>query len=229
MPAAPEGVDPGRRAPLPPLCLVSDAERVGEERFLDALAGAAAGGLRWVLIREPRWSAERARDLAERARDALRAGSGGEPCFVVIARRPVLAFSLEAEGVHVPGPELSRIILARAIVGPERLVGYSAHIPREATEARSLGADYIFYSPVFRPLSKTSSLRPVGLDGLEEACRTSSIPVFALGGILPEHAAELRRRGAAGAAMIGGLLDVPDPREAASLFLEGWGAGARDA
>jgi len=229
MPVEPEGAAQGRRPPLPPLCLVSDADRVGEEPFLDALAAAAAGGLRWVLIREPRWTAERARDLAERARDALRSGSRGEPCFLLIARRPVVAFSLEAEGVHVPGPDLSRIILARAIVGPGRLVGYSAHTPREVAEARSLGADYIFYSPVFRPLSKTSSLRPVGLDGLEEACRTSSIPVFALGGILPGHAAELRGRGAAGAAMIGGLLDVPDPREAASLFLDGWGAGAREA
>ena len=224
MPGEPE---PGSRPPLPPLCLVSDAERVGEERFLDALAAAAAGGLRWVLIREPQWTAERARALAERARETMRSSSRGEPTFLVVARRPVLAFSLGAEGVHVPGRDLSRIILARAIVGPGKLVGYSAHTPREAGEARSVGADYILYSPVFRPLSKTSSLRPVGLEGLEEACRASTIPVFALGGIEPRHAGELRRRGAAGAAMIGGLLDAPDPRQAASRFLEGWEAGAR--
>ena len=224
MPGAPE---PKPLYSLAPLCLVSDAERIGEERFLEALAAAAAGGLRWVLVREPEWTADRARVLAERAREALRSGSGGEPTFLVVSRRPVLAFSLGAEGVHVPGRELSRIILARAIVGPGRLVGYSAHTIREAAEAPSLGADYLFYSPVFRPLSKTSSLKPVGLDGLEEACRTSSIPVFALGGIQPEHAGELRRRGAAGAAMIGGLLDAEDPREAASLFLEGWRDAAR--
>lgn len=229
MPAeAKEGGAAGRRPrPLPALCLVSDADRVGEGRFLEALEGAVSGGLRMLQIREPGWDADRIRSLALRAREVLLAGARGEPSCLIIGRRPVLAFNLSAGGVHVGGGDPSRIALARAVVGRGRIVGYSSHTLEEIAEASRLGADYTFYSPVFPPISKTRSLEPLGLDGLETACRTSSIPVFALGGILPQHAAELRRRGASGAAMIGGLLDAADPGSAARTFLDGWEAAAR--
>jgi thiamine-phosphate pyrophosphorylase len=54
---------------------------------------------------------------------------------------------------------------------------------------------------------------------LAEACRGSALPVFALGGITAERAAEVMRSGAAGIALIAAILANPDPRKASAAFV----------
>ena len=44
---------------LPPLYVVTDADRLGEERVRDSIRSAAEGGLSMVQLREPSWSIER--------------------------------------------------------------------------------------------------------------------------------------------------------------------------
>ena len=76
-------------------------------------------------------------------------------------------------------------------------------IPRELYEAAEVdGADYVYFGPVFAPLSKSSDLVPRGLDGLEAAARAVSIPVLALGGITLDKADSCVAAGAAGIAGI---------------------------
>jgi thiamine-phosphate pyrophosphorylase len=212
--------EPGR---LRPLCLISDAARVGEARFLEALAGAARGGLRMVMVREPGWDVDRARALVLSAREVIdRLALDG--CLLLIGRRPALAVELGLDGVHVGGGDPEDVSRARALAGPRLLIGYSAHSLEELAAAAARGADYATYSPVFGAISKAHPLPPVGIAGLEAACRRSPIPVYALGGVTPDHAAAVRGAGAAGAAMIGAILDAPDPAVSARAFLAGWEA-----
>ncbi|MBI4600923.1 MAG: thiamine phosphate synthase [Planctomycetes bacterium] len=218
---------------LGPLILISDAERVGEERFLEAAALAVSAGLRAILVREPDWSEERVEGLIRRLRERLAgvgsvagtgAGAGGEPVAFLVGRRPALAARLGLAGVHMPGQGAELVSRARTEVGPGLLVGYSAHRLEEIGDVARAGADYVTYSPVFGATSKRQALPPVGLEGLEAACRASSVHVYALGGVGPAHAASLRRAGAAGAAAIGLVLDAADPARAVREFLEGWEA-----
>jgi thiamine-phosphate pyrophosphorylase len=211
---------------LPPLFLISDAERVGSARFLDALAAAARGGLRMVQVREPGWDDGRARSLALQARDVLERAAPGNG-LVILNRRPALAVELRLDGVHTGGGAPAAVSEARGIAGPAMIVGYSAHSLGEIREAAERGADYVTYSPVFGAISKRHPLPPVGIEGLAAACRLSPIPVYALGGVTPGHAAAVKAAGAAGAAMVGSLLDAADPGEAARAFLSAW-AGAPD-
>jgi thiamine-phosphate pyrophosphorylase len=267
---------------LPPFILISDAARVGEDRFLAVLEAAMAGGLEAVLVREPAWDEKRLRGLLRRVLDL------GRPLRVLLSVRAAsfgrlaLVRELGLGGVHVGGGRTEDVSVARTAIGfasdaalgsaplhgstppgsppepalgapgagprsPARsglLVGYSSHSLAEIREAARSGADYVFLSPIFRPLSKAGSpgsppsmrspppgarsaslLGPeplVGLEGLAEACRRSPIPVYALGGIGPRHAGALRRAGAAGGAAIGSILDASDPEEAVRSFLQGW-------
>jgi len=206
---------------LPPLFLISDAARVGEDRFLSVLEQSIRAGLRMVQIREPTWSAAEVRRLALRVQAALR-DLAVDGVLVVMSRRPELACELRLDGVHVGGGDPEAIVRCRALVGSRRLVGYSAHSAPEILEAAQRGADYVTLSPVFSPISKSYALPPLGLHSFSRAALSSPIPVYALGGIRPEHAARLRRAGAAGAAAIGAILDAPDAGGATKAFLEAW-------
>src|SRR5206468_5473072 len=99
-----EGHATGRRASqgmsLPPLCLISDAQRVGEERFLWALREAINAGLRMVQVREPSWSVDQVRDLALKVRKIGEEEAMGS-LVLITNRRSELVLELDLAGVHV--------------------------------------------------------------------------------------------------------------------------------
>lgn len=204
---------------LPQFVLISDAARVGKARFLDVLCAAIGAGLPAVLLREPEWSRPEVRDLTE---EVLRLAPRE---FRILAHRDAtLARDLGLAGVHLGGGRPETIGEARRVLGDTALVGYSAHAQDECQRAAEFGADYAFFSPVFSPLSKDYGLEPVGFDGLRQACSAGVLPLYALGGLRPEHAAEVRACGAAGIAGIGAILEASDPAAAMREFLVGLGS-----
>lgn len=219
------GSRPPERGPAGALQLISDAARVGEATFLRALEAALEAGLRRVQVREPSFGPERLEAFARRVAEVARRGAR-EDVLVIVSRRADLVGRLGLAGVHVGGAAPAEVAAARSVVPPGALVGYSAHAVGEIEEAARCGADYATYSPIFGAISKRHALPSVGLEGLRDACARSPIPVYALGGILPEHAGEVRRAGAAGAAMIGGILGAPDPAAAVRRFFELWESAA---
>ena len=91
---------------LPPLYLISDAERVGEDRMLEAIQDACKGGLGLVQLREPSWNAERLEALGLKLLERVEE----EPALVVnchpgrdFSSRLELVERLGARGVHVGG------------------------------------------------------------------------------------------------------------------------------
>ena len=157
---------------LPPLCLISDAQRVGEERFLWALREAINAGHRMVQVREPSWSVDQVRDLALKVRKIGEEEAMGS-LVLITNRRSELVLELDLAGVHVGGGRPEGVASARALLGSSRLVGYSAHATEEIVEAAKKGADYASYSPVFEAISKRHPLPAVGLKGLEAATHLS--------------------------------------------------------
>jgi thiamine-phosphate pyrophosphorylase len=93
-----------------------------------------------------------------------------------------------------------------------RQVSVAVHDEQEARGAR--GADLALVSPVFPPGSKPEDTRPtLGPEGFRKLAAALSCPALALGGITPERAPLLA--GAAGFAVISGVLEAEDPRTAA--------------
>ncbi len=117
--------------------------------------------------------------------------------------------------MHLPQDGLP-VEVCRRLLGPDLLLGVSAHSLTEAIEAQAGGADFITFGPVYSTRSKASYGPPVGLDALRAACATVEIPMFALGGVGANAIEEVLSAGASGVAMISAILSEADPESAAS-------------
>lgn len=111
-----------------------------------------------------------------------------------------VALACHADGVHLQKNNIP--VQAVRLKYKNLSIGYSAHSLEEMKMAEREGADYVFISPIFRPISKNSNLQPHGLSTLTEWTEQMAIPVFALGGISHQNVAELENTGCSGAAGI---------------------------
>ncbi|HEY7745663.1 MAG TPA: thiamine phosphate synthase [Desulfuromonadales bacterium] len=198
------------------LYLITDRKQLPPGRDLvDTVAAALAGGVRAVQLREKDLAAAELFPLARELRE-LTARYGAR---LLINDRLDVALAVGADGVHLGGHSLP-VAATRKILGPDKLIGVSTHRPEEVATARQEGADFVTFGPVFFTSSKAAYGDPVGLDRLREAC-TTSLPVFALGGVTCERLAVLRAAGARGVGLISAILAAPDPATAAAALLTG--------
>lgn len=190
--------------PQPPLLLITDRGQARQP--LPALAAAAfAGGCRWISLREKDLPAEARRDLLRQLWEE--AGPYGA--------RVTVHGDLEAarlcHGVHLPGD--GNVMAARALLGPQAVIGQSCHTLEDVRLAAISGADYVTLSPIFVSPSKPGYGPALGLEVLA-AVQAFGVPVIALGGIDAENTAGCLRAGAAGVAVMGGIMRADDPAAA---------------
>lgn len=179
-------------------CYITDRHQAGGmEPLLALVARALQAGVELVQIREKDLSP---RDLAAFLRKVL---SLPNPCHtkVLVNDRVDVALACGAHGVHLPSGRIAPAEL-RPILPERFIVGVSCHSREECFRAQAEDADYVFISPVFRPLSKEDDRLPLGLDGLSTAVKGLQIPSFALGGITRELMQPCEEAGAPGVAGI---------------------------
>ena len=90
------------------------------------------------------------------------------------------------------------------------VIGVSCHSADEAREAQRIGASYITAGHIYRTDCK-SGLEGRGLDFLREVKNSVDIPVFAIGGISAENAAQTLSAGADGLCIMSGFMNSSDP------------------
>lgn len=151
------------------------------------------------------------RELLELARAARR--HFPRPHLLLVNGRADVALAAGADGVHLPATGLPPAA-ARALAGPERLVGLSTH---EAAEVRAAAADgvvdYALYGPVHATPSKAGRIEPRGVSSLAGVA-ASGLPVLAVGGLDDaERASAAVAAGARGVAGIRAFLDPGRARE----------------
>ncbi|MFZ4761922.1 MAG: thiamine phosphate synthase [Alphaproteobacteria bacterium] len=86
------------------------------------------------------------------------------------------------------------------------LWGCSCHGAQEIEQATAAGVDYITLSPVYPPISKQSFLPPLGEEQFSALCKQTHLPVLALGGMRPSMLPAMKNLGAAGIALMGGVM-----------------------
>lgn len=155
------------------------------------------------------------KDLLDAARE-LRALTRSVGVKLLINGDLEVARASAADGVHLPerGPTPSE---ARAQLGPRAVIGASCHDPAGLERAAHAGATYATLSPVFESPGKGV---PLGLAQFAAWVRDARLPVFALGGIAPAHARDVRHAGASGVAVIGAVFRTADPAGAVRDFLD---------
>ncbi|MBI5696742.1 MAG: thiamine phosphate synthase [Nitrospirae bacterium] len=184
----------------------------GIEYVLDR---AFEAGVRGVLLREKDLPERELLDLARRVREMTRLHG----VRFLVSGRVDIALAVDADGVHIGGSSLPAPA-AKRLMGEDRYLAVSTHSLAEARAAQDAGADFVTFGPVYSTPSKAKYGPPVGLDALREVCRELSIPVFALGGIRPDNAADALAAGAYGVAAISAVIGAPDPALAVRNFID---------
>jgi thiamine-phosphate pyrophosphorylase len=182
---------------------------------LEIACRAAAGGADVVQYRE-----KRALPTAELVRTA-RAIRHAVPSEVqlVIDDRADVAVAAGAQGVHLGRHDLAADV-ARRIVGPDCWVGCTANSLDAARRLFAEPADYLGVGPVFGTRSKRDPAPELGLEALAAIARESPLPLIAIGGITPEHVAEVLQAGAHGIAVLSGVALAADPERATARYRE---------
>lgn len=203
------------RAPQFDLYLVTDRSQTRGRDLLSVLEEVLEGGVKAIQLREKDLGgrelfvlAEKVKALCQRYHAAL-----------FINDRIDIALGIDAEGVQLGGGSMP-VEAARDLVGPEKLIGVSTHSLAEARAAERGGADFILFGPVYFTPSKAAYGRPQGLPPLKEVVEKISQPVYAIGGVKPEHVPELKETGVRGVALISAILSADDPRLAAQRILK---------
>lgn len=171
---------------------------------------ALQGGVRAVQLREKDLSS---RDLFELAVEMRKITSRHNALFFINDRLDI-ALSVDADGVHLGGESIP-LYKARALMGPDRLIGVSCHNQVSARNAQERGADFITFGPVFFTPSKAPYGDPVGVEKVRLVTSALTIPVFGLGGIKESNARQVMDAGAHGISVISAILAAEDPRHAA--------------
>ena len=182
------------------------ADRPDLASFLDACL---AGGVDMVQLRDKHLDA---RPLLARARVAAAVCRDRGVPFV-LNDRPDLALECEADGVHV-GQDDAPPALARRILGPDAIVGFSTHAPAELDAAAGEPVDYLSAGPVSPTPTKPG--RPgTGLGYLRYAAANATRPWFVTGGVTPATVGDMVVAGARRFVVVRWLTESDVPQAAA--------------
>jgi len=130
----------------------------------------------------------------------------------------------------VTGPVIARLLVVvpagqapRVAPGP----GYDVVREEDLTKCHSVaevsasaGARFVTISPVAPTPTKPGYGPALGIDGVRAAAAAArGMPVFALGGVTPDNAADFLDAGADGIAVMGPVLRAADPAAVVAAYL----------
>lgn len=188
-------------------------ERAERARLLADLGAALAGGCRLVQYRD---KTSPMPERVARAR-ALRELTRAHGARLLINDDLALCSLVGADGVHL-GRDDGNLAAARAILGPERLLGASCYADLAAAErAAAAGADYVAFGAVYASPTKPDAVN-APLDLFSRAKTRFTATPCAIGGITVANAPPLIAAGADLLAVITDLFDAPDIAARAAAY-----------
>jgi len=191
--------------------------------LIDFVESCIRGGVDVVQLRDKHLDA---RPLLERARLLGRVCAAHGVPFIM-NDRPDLALEAGADGVHV-GQDDAPCGLARRLLGPDAIVGFSTHSPADLDRALGEPVDYLSAGPVVPTPTKPG--RPgTGTDYLSLAVARSPWPVFVTGGVTPETVPGLVDAGARHFVVVRWLTESSDPKAAAQALSDAIAAAVEGA
>ena len=157
-------------------------------------------------------------DEIRRAARALMPLAQRRGAAFILNDRPDLAAELGADGVHIGADDMP-YAKARALVGPDAIVGVSCYASRhDAMEAAEAGADYVAFGAFFPTRTKEPRAQ-ADVELLSWWSEVMTVPCVAIGGITPENCAPLIRAGADFLAVVSAVWEHPGgPAAAVAAF-----------
>jgi len=173
---------------------------------------ALQGGVRLLQFRDKDAGYKKALKRAK----ALRQLTLAYDARLVVNDSVQMAVESGADGVHL-GRADGSIAEARALLGPDRIIGVSCYAdPERARRLAGEGADYLAFGSLFASPTKPDAVScPLAVLG---EARKFGLPVVAIGGITLHNAPEAIDAGADLVAVISDLFDAPDRRMRAAEY-----------
>lgn len=201
------------------LYLVTDRILLGTRNFLQSIEEALKGGVTLVQLREKEISSSDFYHLAVKVKKLTHAYH----VPFIINDRLDIALAVDADGLHV-GQEDLPLTIARRLLGPDKILGYSVSTLEEAQYGEQNGADYLGAGAVFWTGSKSDIGEPIGLEGLQQINEAVSIPVVAIGGIGLANLPAVKSTGIDGVSLISAILGQPDIETVSRNLINLWNA-----
>jgi thiamine-phosphate pyrophosphorylase len=165
----------------------------------------AAGGASIVQLREKTMSAREFYTEAQAALFVARETG----IQLIINDRVDIALALHADGVHLGQDDLPPAA-ARALLGPNAIIGLSTHNVDQAIRAQLLPIDYVAIGPIFSTTTKIDTDPELGIKGFGEIRKAvTGLPLVAIGGLSAGNALEVIKAGADSVAVVSALLADP--------------------
>lgn len=202
-----------RRRRVRGLYVITDPGLQPPEALPGRVLQAIRGGAAMVQYRD------KGDDTARRREEA---GALAELCrrhgvLFIVNDDAALAAAVAADGVHV-GRGDSAVAEARALVGPQRLVGASSYNdPERALRLQAEGADYVAFGAFFPSSTKPGAVRATP-EMLRRVRPLLHIPVVAIGGLTARNAAPVVAAGADAVAVITDVFAATDVAAAARAY-----------
>ena len=196
------------------LCLVTDDRLCAALGLVETVRRAVAGGVTMVQLRDKTATTAERIEMAIALRQAL-AGTGVP---IVVNDDVAAAVAADVDGAHIGQGDLAPA-QARAMLGPDKILGLSCETPRTVQVADPALVSYLGLGPVFGTATKPDHAQPIGYEGLARLVALSPLPNVAIGGLKSTHVSDIRARGADGLAVVSAICGQADPYASARAFV----------
>lgn len=196
------------------LYLVTDSSYHEEAEFLRRVEEACRGGVTLVQLREKEGSSRAYYELACR----VKAITDRYQIPLIIDDRVDIALACGAAGVHLGASDLP-VSVARAILGPDKIIGATAKTVPWALDEVAQGADYLGVGAIYPTATKVTTVL-TSTDTLKNILQAVPVPVVAIGGLDEDNCGILQGIPINGIAVVRAIMLADDPCQAAARLLE---------
>jgi len=193
----------------------SDVARTAGHTLPFVVEEACRAGVRWVQLREKELSTRAFLELGAEIKQITKAYGAN----LIINDRVDVALALDADGVHV-GQDDMPYSTVRLLIGPDKIIGLSINNLTELQAIAGADLDYLGIATVFPTGTKQDTSSLLGLEGLQQICRQTTLPTFAIGGINAHNLQQIMQTGVTGTAVVSAICGHPSPYEASRELLK---------
>lgn len=189
------------------LYLVLDPEHC-KLPIIEVLQSAIAGGVGIVQLRCKKRSTAKFIKLAQVVKKIV-----APHCIPLIINDNIdVALQSNADGLHI-GQNDVEYPIAREKMGPDKIIGLTIENLEQVKIAESWNVNYFGVGPVFKTSTKPDAPMELQRDGLIDIYQQTNKPVYAIGGINKNNAADVISCGAKGIAVVSAICGSDDPEK----------------
>lgn len=171
------------------------------------------GGCTWIQLRFKKATADELERIAENVKELCLQFKA----TFIVNDHPLIAQKVDADGIHL-GLQDMPVAEARKIIGNKKIIGGTANTFEDVVQRYEEGCDYAGVGPFRFTITKeklSTILGAAGYSAIMDKMQQQKIalPVYAIGGILPEDIESILQTGVHGIAVSGVITHHPGKKQ----------------